>query len=488
MRSGLVVLCGLGALLSPTLLLAARGDLDPTFGRGGKVTTDFGGSEVGWAVAVQRDRRVVVAGYELDPGPSGDFVLARYTSRGHLDRSFDRDGRVATDFGAGSDAAFDVKIQRDGKIVAAGESRRSGASAMALARYNRDGSLDSAFGEGGKVLGPFGPGSIDRAQAVLLQADGKIVAGGRTRSGPASSFALVRYLRDGALDPTFGSGGRVTTPIRRREDDRVYALALQPDGKLVAAGGSFEGPSDVVLTRYNRDGSLDRSFGRDGIVIASFAPRDLVPFRVVVQRDGKVLVAGYGGVTRFTADGRLDVSFGQGGRAESGNVQAGTAEIQADGKILVIGTVVTGRPATGDFGVARLTAGGRLDLTYGRRGSTVTPFASGTDDQPVDAVLLSDGKLVVAGMTGATPGYGPWDFAVARYVAIPFCVVPAVRGRKLAVARTRLVRANCRLGKVRRSYSGRVRRGRVISQRPRVGARLAELAKVDLVVSRGPRR
>lgn len=488
MRRGLVVLCGLGALLFPTLLLAVRGDLDPTFGRGGKVTTDFGGSEVGWAVAVQRDRRVVVAGYELDPGPSADFVLARYTSKGRLDRSFDGDGKVATDFGGGSDAAFDVQIQRDGKIVAVGESRRGGGSAMAMARYNRDGSPDPAFGEGGKVVGAFGPGSIDRAQAVLLQADGKIVAGGRTRSGPASSFSLVRYLRDGALDLSFGSGGRVTTPIRRREDDRVYSLAVQADGKLVAAGGSFEGPSDVVLARYNRDGTLDRSFGGDGIVIASFAPRDMVPLRVLVQRDGKLLAAGYGGVTRFTADGRLDGSFGQGGRAESGSVQASTAQIQPDGKILVIGTVVTGRPAKGDFGVARLTAGGRLDMTYGRRGSIVTPFAPGTDDQPVDAVLLSDGKLIVAGMSGTTPGYGPWNFAVARYVALRFCVVPAVRGRTLAAARTRLVRANCRLGRVTSRYSAAVERGRVISHRPRVGARLAALAKVDLVVSRGRRR
>ena len=146
-------------------LSAARGDLDPTFGSGGKVTTDFGGSEVGWGVAVQRDRKVVVAGYELDFGPSDDFVLARYTVNGDLDRSFDGDGKVATDFAAGRDGAFDVQIQGDGKIVAAGESRRGGVSAIALARYNRDGTLDSTFGEGGKVLTTYGPGSIDRAQA-----------------------------------------------------------------------------------------------------------------------------------------------------------------------------------------------------------------------------------------------------------------------------------------------------------------------------------
>jgi uncharacterized delta-60 repeat protein len=469
-------------------LSAARGDLDPTFGSGGKVTTDFGGSEVGWGVAVQRDRKVVVAGYELDFGPSDDFVLARYTVNGDLDRSFDGDGKVATDFAAGRDGAFDVQIQGDGKIVAAGESRRGGVSAIALARYNRDGTLDSTFGEGGKVLTTYGPGSIDRAQAVLLQTDGKIVAGGLTRSGASSSFALTRYLPDGTLDPSFGSRGRVTTPIPRRENDRVYALAVQPDGKLVAAGGSFEGASDVVLARYNRDGSPDPSFDGDGISVASFRPIDMVPLRILVQRDGKLLAAGYGGVTRFAADGRLEGRFGQGGRAESGDVQAGTAAIQPDGKILVIGTVVTGSPATGDFGVARLTSGGRLDMTYGRQGRVVTAFGSGTSDEPVDAVLLPDGRLVVAGMSGATPGYGPWDFAVARYVALRFCVVPNVRRKGLGAARAALTAAHCKTGRIKRRYSATVKRGRVISQRPRVGSRLAELAKVNLVVSRGQRR
>jgi uncharacterized delta-60 repeat protein len=471
-------------------LSAARGDLDPTFGARGKVRTDFGGSEMGWAVAVQRDGKVLVAGDRLDPGPSDDFVLARYTANGKLDSSFDHDGKAATDFGGRRDGAYDLVVQADAKIVAAGSSRQGGGSYIALARYNQDGSLDPTFGEGGKVLTAFEPTGSAGASAVLLQADGKIVAGGHTGSRFATDFALARYLPDGALDPSFGIGGRVITSISR-DDDRVYGLAVQRDGRLVAAGGSFEGASNINLARYNQDGSLDPSFDRDGTVVASFAPRDMVPQDVFVQRNGKLLAAGYGGITRFTADGSLDRSFGEGGRAHSGDVEAGTAALQPDGKILVIGAVVSGTPASGDFGVARLTAGGRLDLTYGRRGTIVTAFSSGSHDEAVEGVLLPDGKLVVSGITGPTPGpetWGPWDFAVARYVAIRFCVVPNVRSKTLAAARARLTRAGCRLGTAKRTYSHTVGNGRVIAQRPRAGVRLAELAKVDLTISRGRRR
>ena len=482
------------ALLLPALLFAARGDLDPTFGSGGKVRTDFGGSEIGWAVAVQRDGRVVVAGGRSD-SESDDFVLARYTVKGRLDRSFDEDGKVETDFGGGLDAASDVQVQPDGRIVAAGRSSLGGEVAdgadMALARYNRDGSLDESFGDGGTVLTTFEPSGIAGASAVAIQADGKIVAGGHAGTGPEADFALARYLPDGELDESFGEGGQVTTPVSA-VTDWLLALAVQPDGKLVAAGYSHQSLSrgHIALARYTRDGSLDPSFDGDGVVVATFLPPGMVGEQLLLQRNRRLLVAGIGGVSRFNGDGSLDRNFGDGGRALSGNVQAHTAAIQPDGKILVIGAVSRGS-SVGDFGVARLTAGGRLDTTYGRRGSVVTGFSPGSDDVPEDGVLLPDGRLVVAGMTGprTEPNtWGPWDFAVARYVAIRFCVVPSVRGQTLSRARIRLERAGCRLGRVEPAYSRRFGQGRVISQRPRARARRAELAKVDLVVSRGRRR
>jgi uncharacterized delta-60 repeat protein len=469
-------------LLFPALLPAARGDLDPTFGSGGKVTTDFGGNETAWGLAVQADGKAVVAGTRFDPGPSDDFVLARYTATGALDATFDGDGKVTTDFGGRSDGADDVAVQADGKIVVAG----SGFSVpvrpldFALARYNRDGTLDATFGDGGKVLTTFEPNSIDRANALVIQPDGKIVAVGSTRSGPTSQFAVARYLPNGSLDATFDGDGLAMTPI---SSGVAFDLAVQPDGKLIAAGWSNPGGFDIAMVRYNPDGSLDSSFGGNGTVVASsFRPASTYASHVLVQPDGKILTGG-AGLARFTSDGTVDRSFGAGGRAVT-DLGLVTPVLQPDRKILAVGST----PSPGnfsDFAVVRLTAAGRIDPTYGRSGRVVTNFR--TQDDATNASLLPNGKLIVSGYTSQVPFEAPADFAIARYVAIPFCVVPAVRGRKLAAARTRLGRANCRVGKVKRRYSATVRRGRVISQRPRVGARLAELAKVDLVVSRGRR-
>ena len=479
----LAVLAAAGALAAA--LSAARGDLDPTFGAGGKVTTDFGGNEIGWAVAVQRDGRVVVAGDRFDPGPNDDFVLARYTVRGALDPTFDGDGKVTTDFNDHFSGAFGVAIQPDGKIVAAGYGfPPTGPQDFALARYNADGSLDQSFGAGGRVLTTFGPTSIDGGGALAIQADGKILVGGRTRSGATSEFGLARYLANGALDPSFDGDGLVVTAVTPGSD-QIFDLAVQPNGKIVAAGGVLGTSSwQLAIARYNPDGSLDPSFDADGLVVVPSFP---IGEHILLQRDAKLLLAGIGGVARLNVDGTVDGSFGEGGRAQTGNVDARTVALQADSRILAIGTVFAS-PTSADFGVARLNANGRLDPSYGRGGIVVTDLASGSEDQALDGALHTDGKLVVSGMTRATFNSGPFDFAVARYVAIRFCVVPNIRSRTLPVARSALAKASCRAGRVTRRYSRTVKKGRIISQQPRAGARLAELAKVNLVVSRGRRR
>ena len=473
--TGLAAAGVLGAALP-----AARGHLDPTFGSGGKVTTDFGGNETALGLAVQADGRAVLAGTRFDPGPSDDFVLARYTASGALDTTFDRDGKVTTDFGGGSDGARDVVVQADGKIVAAGSGFPAQGRPLdfALARYNRDGTLDSTFGDGGKVLTTFEPNSIDGASAVLIQPDGKIVAAGSTR--PRREFAVARYLPNGSLDASFDGDGLVVTPI---PSGVVFDLAVQPDGKLLAAGWSNPGGFDIAMARYNPDGSLDSSFGGGGIVVpSSFRPASTYADHVLVLRDGKILTGGTG-LVRFNSDGSVDRSFGTGGRAAT-DVGLVTPVLQPDGKIIAAGSTQASGQFS-DFGVLRVTAGGRIDSTFGRSGKVTTDFRP--QDDATDAALLVNGKLIVSGYTSQVPFEAPADFAIARYVAIRFCVVPTVRGRKLPAARTRLVRANCRLGKVKPAYSPRVKSGRVISQRPRVGARLSELAKVDLVVSRGRR-
>jgi uncharacterized delta-60 repeat protein len=479
-----VLLCA-GALLSPTLLLGARGDLDRTFGSGGKVITDFGGNESAWGLAVQPDGRAIVAGTRLDQGPSDDFILARYTVSGALDSTFDGDGKVTTDFGGRSDGADDVALQADGKIVAAGSGFPEPVRPVdfALARYNRDGKLDPTFGDGGKVLTTFALNSIDGATALVIQSDGKIVAAGSTRSGPRRQFAVARYLPNGSLDPSFDGDGLAVTPVSSG-DDIVFDLAVQPDGKLVAAGWSSPGGFDIALARYNPDGSLDGNFDADGVVVASiFRPASTYAAKVLVQPDGKILTGG-AGLARFNPDGSVDRSFGTAGRAatEFGLL---TPLLQRDGKILAAGSSSSAGNYS-DFAVVRLTAAGRVDSTFGSGGRVVTNFRA--QDDATDAALLANGKLVVSGYTAEVPFESPADFVVARYVVIPSCVVPNVRGKTLGAARAGLTKALCKVGMVKRTYSARVRKGRVISQRPAPRTRMAELAKVNLVVSRGRRR
>lgn len=472
-----------------TAVSAARGDLDSTFGSRGRAITDFGGSEGASAVVRQSDGRIVAAGDRFDPGPSDDFVLARYTARGTLDPTFDGDGKVSTDFGGHFDGAFAAAVQADGKIVAAGYGfAPTGPQDFALARYNADGSLDGSFGVGGKVLTSFAANSIDAAFAILIQPDGKIVAAGRTRVTLSHAFGVARYLPNGTLDASFDGDGLVTTQATAAHD-HVFDLELQGDGKIVAVGTAFD-PADsarttIVLARYHSDGTLDGSFDGDGLVVAPFGVRTSAAFDAALQRDGKIVTAG-GAVSRFNPDGSPDTGFGGGGQASEA-VDAAALALQPDGKLLVAGSRFT-PPSTVDIGVARLTTAGRLDATYGRGGSVFTDVGSGSEDRAGAAVLGPDGKLVVAGATRPTFGSGAWDFAVARYVAIPFCVVPKVRGQTLRAARARLTRANCRLGRVRLVSSRRVKKGRVISQRPQAGRRLADHAKVNLVVSRGRRR
>jgi len=205
------------------------------------------------ALVLQPDGKLVAAG-SSDAGGTGsdDFILARYLPGGSLDPTFGVGGKVTTDFG-GRDLAFTLVLQPDGKLVAAGGSPFRGFSSFSLTRYLPDGSLDRTFGTEGKVITEFGGEEVS-AIALVLQPDGKLVAAGIEGSNVTGTFdfALARYLPNGSLDPTFGVGGKVTTDFGTGE--RAGALILQPDGKLVAAGFSeFQAPNntrDFALARY----------------------------------------------------------------------------------------------------------------------------------------------------------------------------------------------------------------------------------------------
>jgi uncharacterized delta-60 repeat protein len=225
--------------------------------------------------AIQADGKIIVAGSIGVPDGS-DFVMVRFKADGSLDTAFGIGGEVTTDFSP-VDLAGAIAIQPDGKILNAGTIGSNSNRDLAIACYNSDGSLDVAFGVGGKVTTDSGLNEF--ATALAIQSDGKIVAAGRvsqvrTAAGVIDSdFGVVRYNPNGSLDTTFGVDGKVTTDFVGR-DDGALALAIQSDGKIIAAGEMWFPPDGTpysglrsrrgALVRYNKDGSLDTTFGAGG--------------------------------------------------------------------------------------------------------------------------------------------------------------------------------------------------------------------------------
>ncbi|MEV6050381.1 calcium-binding protein [Streptomyces sp. NPDC052107] len=415
-RVGAVAALGAALVLfCPGVALAAPGDLDPTFGTGGKVTTDFSGNN-DFATAAQADGKIIAVGQSDAGGGDFDFALARYNLDGSLDTTFGTGGKVTTNFG-GVDGARGVAVQTDGKIVVAGFSNTD----FAVARYNTDGSLDTTFNGTGAVTTDFGGGE-DVAFGVALQADGKIVAAGSTNAFGGLDFALARYNLDGSLDTTFGTGGKVVTDFGTGDNDIANGVVVQTDGKIVAAGSGVSGSTlDFALARYNTDGSLDTTFGTGGLVTTDFGGDNDQALGVALQNDGKIVAAGFtnaGGtndfaLARYNTDGSLDTTFGTGGKVITdfgGTIdEAFGVAVQTDGKIVAAG--ITNAGGTFDFALARYNTNGSLDTTFGTGGKVTTNF--GGSDVARGVTLQTDGKIVAAGSSNAG---GTTDFALARYL------------------------------------------------------------------------
>jgi uncharacterized delta-60 repeat protein len=249
--------------------------------------------------------------------------------------------------------------------------------------------------------------------SVALQPDGKIVAAGWLFDNTANiDFAVARYNADGSLDGTFGIDGRVRTDFFGL-DDVANAVALQPDGKIIVAGTARVGfDLRIALARYNLDGSLDSTFDLDGKAVTVEATG--VAYGVAVQLDGKILVAGSNfALVRFKADGSLDATFGKGGEVAIRGFGATALTLQPDGKIVVAGSINTESGTGDDFAVVRLNVDGSLDKAFDSSGMATTDFF-GSGDVAWAVTLQPDGKIVVGGYAANPLSAGPL-FAVARY-------------------------------------------------------------------------
>jgi uncharacterized delta-60 repeat protein/uncharacterized repeat protein (TIGR01451 family) len=385
------------------------GTADPTFG-GGAVTTALGPEDSAWAAALQPDGKIVAAGGGLD------MVVARYGPDGTLDPTFGAGGTTVVAPGQGLLEAVGVAVQGDGRLVLAGRHFSGSVAQFAVVRTTAGGVPDAGFGTAGVVTTPFPGGDAD-PHAVALQPDGKIVMAGLATSATGADFALARYLPDGTLDPGFGTGGMVTTSIGA-DYDEAWALCLQPDGRIVAAGASeAPGYSQIALVRYLADGSPDPTFGAAGIVTTApgGGTSSYAAYGCVLQPDGAIVVAGESDgaivVARYAADGSLDPGFGAGGIVTTplDDSFARAVTLQA-GRIVVAGSGTN--TGAGDFVVARYQSDGTLDPAFGAGGTRAVTF--GVRDDEARAVLVQpDGNLVVVGRSSYN---GVPRFALARLV------------------------------------------------------------------------
>jgi uncharacterized delta-60 repeat protein len=327
---------------------------------------------------------------------------------GALDPAFGRRGLVVTDFPVNDDFVRAVAIQADGKILTIGEG--GGEDPLhrdylncRLLRFGADGKLDAGFGSGGEVRIKLRSDAKPAAcRALAVQADGRILVAG----GNKGDALLLRFLADGKPDRRFSRDGVQTLDVGGL--DEFYGLAQQADGRIVAAGKRFDadtGQDAVVLARYRSDGSLDPGFGRKGVVVTPHPEQALGAGaqHVLLQSDGKIVVAGGGGrwnlIARYLADGRPDPAFGDNGstvdRITGLNAGAQGLVLQTDGKFLSSHPIVAGSGVRGTL--LRHNADGRLDTTYHR------------PDLDISGRLApqSDGRVLVVGnLTGAAPKPG----------------------------------------------------------------------------------
>jgi uncharacterized delta-60 repeat protein len=368
-------------------------------GGGGNPVSD----DRAYAVAIQNDGKIIAAGDAYNGNNGWNFALVRYNSNGSLDTSFGSGGKVLTN-GAGARA---IAIQSDGKIVAAGYDY---AYSFALVRYNPDGSLDASFGTGGKVLTFMNGG----ASAVAIQSDGKIVATGYSYNGIGYNFALARYNSNGTLDATFGPAGTVITS-NIFMNSGASSVAIQTDGKILIAGGSY-------LIRYNMDGTLDPAFGSGSGMVVTGSYYEQTS-GVGIQTDGKIVAAGSNGLTgsydfaltRYNFDGSTDFAFNGNGRAVTTVMSlyplapATVMPDPANGKIVAAGY------SQYQFVVGRYISDGSPDTTFASGGAIIATGGSywNSDSFVRDIAVQSDGKIVVAGSSYKDNANG-YDFALAR--------------------------------------------------------------------------
>lgn len=391
-------------ILPVAVFAAAPGSAVAGFGTLGQTVTSIGVDDVAYGVAVTPAGKIVVVGVTNDASPAEagtDFAIARYHANGTLDTTFDGDGMARVDFASSGDRAAAIAIQSDGKLVIAGEMDPVGAGIrqIAVTRLLPNGGLDTSFDTDGKVT--VSAGNAVGGDSLALQPDGKIVVG----ASSSANLRIVRLNFDGSLDNTFGAGG--TTSIPTSVGAIASDVQIRPDGRILLGAWAA---SLFTVIRLNANGTLDTSFDTDGIVQTDFGGNggEQGVHAVAVLPDGKILAGGYAeigtpvvrhfAVIRYNGNGSIDTSYGVNGKA-SAPFPGSNSAIPYDMALLSDGSVLLSG-FINNFGAAtaRFTANGTLDTGYGQGGFSKPVGGAGSSFW---ACTLYGNSVISVGDTGA---------------------------------------------------------------------------------------
>lgn len=422
----------------------SNGSLDAGFGENGIIYCNSGPVEGGNTLLVQSDGKIVVMGVQwTQPVPNTfttQFVVERYNADGSADTAFASQGRAVTNFVNAYDTPKAIALQPDGKIVAVGTSSNS-QTYLAIARYTTNGALDTTFDGDGKVISPM----TGTASFISVHEDGKILVAATTFSSSVSPwttrFTQLRYNSNGSPDTSFDGDGVALNLFDA--DDLSYNITSvfeQPDGKLLVTTsadpyGSYDNPDDIVIRRYNSNGTTDTSFGTNGKIATTFQPGFNIAKSIALQPDAKILIVGYSRASileqneshlaRLQSNGALDTTFANGGKAtpafDATNDESNILLIQPDNKLIAIGTK---RNATEngylfkDIALSRYNSDGTLDSSFGSGGKVVSVFTQNNSNKIHQALLQPDGKIVISNTYyNLYTGDDLYHFELIRYTA-----------------------------------------------------------------------
>jgi uncharacterized delta-60 repeat protein len=414
-------------------VFAAPGDLDRTFNPpSGLVFYDPG--ESGNAVAVQEDGKIVVAG-TVKNNAQLDVLLLRYNPDGLLDTTFGTNGVVVYGTPAGDESATGVLIDSQGRILVTGGAFNGSDNDVLVLRYGPDGQLDTTFGTNGVFIYNSPANDDDFGRMAALQPESeKIIMVGGTFNGANTDVLIFTLNPDGSPDSLFGTNGAVIFNGPGNGDDVGEAVAIQPDGRIILTGGTFNGPnSEILLIRLNSDGAFDPNFaGGDGIATYGAAGTNVAAKTLALQDDGRIVVAGgivIGAsldllVMRFNANGTIDQTFGPVGVLLYGepteNESAKAMALQPDGRIIVAGIANNG--SNDDGLLLRYTPAGQLDAQFGVDGALLFNTYTNGIESFNGVAVQPDGKVLVAGR--ASPGTLDYDVVILRLIGQESMEVP----------------------------------------------------------------